>query len=239
MKDKISCWMLAGLLTVLSPAALSAAPAATTRTIVMTGQGSVAVTPDQATVAGGVISQANAASDAVAANAETMSRVMAALKQMGIPDKDIHTTRFDLEPQYVSEDDKSGQPRRIAGYDATNGVSVRLDDVSHAGAVLDALIHAGANQSVNVDFEVKDQKPALAEARKKAAEDALERAQTYASALGSALGPVLTVGEGQETTIVTGSRIPQRGLYSNSPVTEVSPSEQTVDAEVTIVWELK
>lgn len=239
MRYRISFWMLAGLLTALMPAALSAAPATTPRTIVMTGQGSIAVIPDQATVTGGVISQAGAASDAVAANAETMNRVMAALKQMGIPDKDIHTTRFDLEPQYVSEDDKSGQPRRIAGYDATNGVSVRFDDVTRAGSILDALIRAGANQSVNVDFEVKDQKPALAEARRMAAKDALQRAQTYVSALGGALGPVLSVAEGGETTIITGSRMPRAGLYSGSPVTAVSPSEQTIDAEVTIVWELK
>ncbi|HEY2069783.1 MAG TPA: SIMPL domain-containing protein [Rhizomicrobium sp.] len=237
MNHRLNAGVLAALLLVVAaPCAAQQAPG---RVIEMTGQGSVAVMPDQAMVTGGVVSDAKAAADAVAANSRTMNRVVAALKAMGIPDKDIHTTRFDLEPQYAAADAKSGQPRHIAGYEATNGVSVRLDDINRAGAVLDTLIAAGANQSVNVDFDIKDRKPALAEARKKAAQDALERAQAYAGTLGDALGPVLSITEGQGDYVMAGgARMKPQGLYSSSPVT-VMASEQTVDATVTVEWTLK
>ncbi|HEY1630673.1 MAG TPA: SIMPL domain-containing protein [Rhizomicrobium sp.] len=227
--------LLIGFLAVALPAAAQQnAP----RVIVMTGQGSVAVMPDEATVTAGVVTQSGAAADAVSANAATMERVMAALKRLGIAEGDIHTTRFDLEPQYAAQD-SSGQPRRIAGYEATNGVSVRIDDVGHAGAVLDALIQAGANQGVNVEFDVKDPAPALAEARKKAAEDTLARARTYAGTLGNTLGPILSVSEGGNTGMLAGARFKPQGLYSPSPVTVVAAGEQTIDATVTIEWALK
>lgn len=206
-------------------------------TVVMTGNGAVSAAPDQATISAGVVAQSKTADAAVAKNRFIMNRVFDALSQLGIPKQVIQTTGFSLEPVYPPEDPKHPQPHDVVGYVVTNEIDVKLDDVTRAGAVLDALISAGANQSAGVAFSIKNPEPLLREARVQAAKDAQSRAQTYSSAVNATLGPVLSIREGYsyrptnglETVTVTAAR---RG-------TPLEAGEQTVEATVTITWALK
>ncbi len=206
------------------------------RTITMTGEGEVSAAPDEAVVSGGAVTQAKSASDAVAQNSEIMNRVFAGLTKLGIARKAIATYGFSVEPQYPPANEKNPQPHVIIGYEVTNGINVTLDDVTRAGAVLDALIEAGANQSAGVAFRIKNPKPLLDEARAKAGRDALERARIYAKAVGAVLGPVRSIQEGYgriangvELVVVTAQR---RGV-------PIEAGAQSVSATVTVVWGIK
>jgi uncharacterized protein YggE len=212
--------------------------------IVMTGTGLVSAMPDQAMVTAGAVTQAITANAAVTQNAEIMNRAIAKLKQLGASDKSIIINGFSLDPQYPVEDPKHPKPRVIIGYEVSNSLSVKLDDVSSAGAMLDALLDAGVNRGVNVSFSIKNEAPLLDEARAMAAKDALKRAQIYTSAVGTTLGNVLSIQEGYPNY----SR-PFRGDVQNVPIsitamsqeqlTPVQASEQSVSATVTITWALK
>lgn len=186
------------------------------------------------------MTDANTASQAVAENAAIMNRAFEALAKLGIPKSAFATDGFSLSPQYPPQNDKNPQPHVIIGYEVRNAIGVTLDDVSRAGAVLDAIIDAGANESAGVGFSIKNPQPLLNQARAAAGADALNRARIYAHAVGAELGAVRAIHEGYaavdsgpvnaiETVVVTGSRIP----------TPIAAGEQSVRATVTVEWAVK
>ena len=147
--------------------------------IVATGH--VQRTPDVATIGAGVVTQANDAAKAMAANADRMTATVAALKKAGIADRDIQTAQVNLQPQYRYAEN---QPPVPTGYQVSNRVTVRLRDLKNAGRVLDALVAAGANQIDGPSFAVDKPEAALDEARTQAIATARARAELYAKAAG-------------------------------------------------------
>jgi len=224
--------------TVCAATPLLAAPAMPApHTIAMTGEGVVTAMPDRANVYAGVVTHAATAGAAMDANRAVMNRVFDAITALGIPRDSVQTSSFGLEPEYPPEDPKNPKPREINGYEVSNSVNVTLADITKAGEVLDALIAAGANQSAGVTFSVKNPHPLLVAARADAAKDALERAQIYAKAVGAVLGPVLSIREGNVAVI--GGNVETVVVTAEKRSTPIAASEQSVDAEVTVVWALK
>src|SRR5215469_12669690 len=139
----------------LSLPALAAEP--TPHTITMTGHGEIKAVPDIATVNAGVTTNAPTAAAALSANSTRMTGVFAALRKLGVADKDIQTANFNVSPQYTNGD--ANNPRRLTGYLVNNEVAVRLNDVSRAGATIDTLVGAGANQMNGIGFDIRDPAP--------------------------------------------------------------------------------
>src|SRR6266545_5743405 len=108
-------------------------------TLSVVGTGSVTATPDTATLSAGVTTQGASASEAMAANASAMAKVIDALKRAGVASKDLQTQFVSVDPRY----DDSGSA--IAGYSASNSVSAVVRQLSQVGDVIDAAVRAGAN----------------------------------------------------------------------------------------------
>jgi uncharacterized protein YggE len=210
------------------------AQAQAARVITMGGHGEVLATPDTAMLSAGVSTQGPTAAAALAANNSRMQAVMAAIKKLGVADKDIRTSNFSVSPQYANSNNDAP---RITGYQASNQVDVRLEDVSKLGTALDALITAGANQMHGVSFLIRNDAELLSQARADAVAEARAKAETFAKAAGVSLGPILSISE-------EGSPGP-RPLYAmRAPVAmakavPVAMGEQSVGADVTIMWEIK
>ncbi len=204
------------------------------RTLTMSGQGEVRAAPDTVTLSAGVTSEAPTAAAALAANTARMQSVFAALKKLGVADKDMQTANFSVSPQMANG---NNQPPHVTGYQVGNQLQVRLDDVARLGPALDALVTAGANQMNGIDFAIKDPAPLLAEARADAVADARAKAETFAKAAGVNLGQILSIGE-------NGGQGP-RPLYMAVPLARaakavpVAAGEESVTAEVSIVWEIR
>ena len=229
MKNRILLG-LALAAALISPA-LAADPAP--RTLSMSGHGEVRAAPDMATVNAGVTSSAPTAAAALAANSSRMNTVFAALKKLGVADKNIQTAGFNVSPQYTNGDNNNA--RRLTGYQVNNEVSVRLEDVAKVGPALDALVAAGANQMNGISFDIAAPAPLLEKARAGAIADARARAETYARAAGVTLGAILSISEG-------GASEPPRPMYkvmamSMAP-TPVAAGQQSVTADVSVVWEI-
>ena len=206
--------------------------AADPHTMAMTGHGEVRGAPDMAQVTAGVTATAPTAAQALAANSNRMKGVFAALAKLGVPEKNIQTTNFFVSPQYTNGDNNT--PRRLTGYQVNNDVTVRLEDVGKLGGALDALVAAGANQINGVSFSIQNDAPLLEKARTQAIADARMRAETYAKAAGVTLGPILSISEG-------GGEAPPRPMYRMAAMaaeTRVAPGEQSVAADVSVVWEI-
>ena len=180
--------LFAFIMCVAPAAAQTQAP----RVITMGGHGEVRATPDTAMLSAGVSTNAPTAAAALSANNNRMQAVMAAIKKLGVSDKDIRTSNFSVSPQYANSNNEAP---RITGYQASNQVEVRLEDVNKLGAALDALVAAGANQMHGVSFLIRDDAALLSQARTAAVAEARAKAETFAKAAGVSLGAILSISE--------------------------------------------
>jgi uncharacterized protein YggE len=190
--------LIAKLLALCFAALLAAAPASAEDdgpSITVTGTGRVSAAPDKAEVSAGVVTEAPRATDAVTANSAAMQKVFAALDAAGIERKHVQTSRFDVSPVYADGDPQRRTAPTITGYRATNQVSVAVLGTDKVGAVLDALVGAGANELGGISFGIAEPAPLLDAARRDAIADARRKAELYATAAGVQLGRVLHVDE--------------------------------------------
>ena len=170
-----------------------AAPALADNVITVTGEGTVQVTPDMATISLGVTTDGASAAEAMAANSKALQAVIDRLKSAGIEERDLQTSNLSLNPNWVGYD--AGQTPKIAGYVASNMLSVRVRALDTLGTVLDASITDGANTLNGITFDLAAPRPAQDEARKAAVADAKARAELLAAAAGVKLGKIEAISE--------------------------------------------
>ncbi len=221
--------LLAALLFAV-PAIADEASRATTLTI--TAEGRVDRAPDVADLSGGVVTQAPTAAAALAANATRMTSVIAAIRRAGIGDRDIQTTGLNLQPQYKYGDN---QPPMLTGYQVNNTVSFKVRKLAAAGALVDALVAAGANQINGPTFRVDDAEGTLDAARRAAIATARSRAELYATATGMHVARIRSIVEGSTEAPAPRPMMMARAKTEDTPV---APGEVTLGASVTVVFEL-
>jgi uncharacterized protein YggE len=202
-------------------------------TITMSGHGEAHGQPDTATLSAGVSVDAPTAAAALADANKNMQAILAALKKLGVADKDIQTRNFSVHPQYANG---NGQAPHVTGYQVTNQVQARLEYIGSLGPALDALVTAGANQINGVNFSIHDPAALLAEARGQAVADARTKAETFAKAAGVTLGPILSINE-------NGNGGPRPVVFAAPMVraasVPVALGEETIGADITIAWGIK
>src|SRR5690606_34896635 len=177
-------------LAVLVPFALVAGLAlpAYAGSITIEGRGEVLAAPDMAHINSGVTTQGATAREALDANTAAMAELIAELKAAGIEARDIQTSGFSVNPNYVYTDerDENGYtlPPRINGYQVSNTVTVTVRKLDALGSILDKSVTVGANTVNGVSFSVADPSDLYNEARKAAFADARAKAELYAAAAG-------------------------------------------------------
>jgi len=218
---------ISGRAEVVQPPPSSATGSA--RGIEVTGLGQIEAQPDEAIVDAGVQTRAATAQDAQATNNKTMQAVLDAIKAVGIPAKDIQTTDVSLYP-IIDQGDT------VSGYNASNSVTVTVENVGQAGAVLDAAVKAGANTANGIRFTFKDQTTLRNKALAAAAADARSKADVLAAALGLQISGVQSVTEGQVNIPIPFAAPRALAGAAPSQAVPVEPGQQTVTAEVTVVF---
>jgi len=225
---------LALLAAAIGVSALVVAPAlaqSETPAISVSGVATISVPPDQAQVEAGVTSDGKTAREASEANNVTMGKVLLALKAAGIDGKDIQTSRLSLQPQSAP----NRSTNAIAGYRASNQVTVRVRDVTKVASTIDLLVGAGANDIGGINFMVSQASKLLDDAREQAVADARRKAEIYAKAAGVTLGAPLSIAE-------EGAPAPVfRGKMALAPMaaTPVAQGEQTLSVTVSVSWAIK
>jgi uncharacterized protein YggE len=202
-------------------------------TIAVSGQGKVTVIPDMATVSLGVYVERDSAKAARNAAAEQMTKVVAALKALGIADEDIATANVSLNPVY--DYPTNAQPR-IRGYQLQNTVTVTVRDIDKVSDVVDDSVQAGATQVNGIGFDVKDRAAAEAKAREAAVKDARAKADSIAGGLGVSISGVASVVESVATPIWYG---PQYGVAAGAgdkAETPVMPGSTDVAITVQVTF---
>jgi len=217
------------------PAPANSAETTPQRTIVVTGEGEVLGKPDQGHMSAAVVTQAPTAQAAAEENATAMTRVMSALSMLGIPPNRIQTSNYSIQPQYAPLSPTTGVGQRsITGYQATNQVTVTVDDLSKLGSISDTLVRSGANQVGGISFSIADPKPLADRARTAAVNDAMAKARTLAMAAGVRLGPMLNLQEGP-AAFRPGPFVAARA-FEAAPPTPVAIGEEPIIVAVTMTF---
>lgn len=222
-------------LAVLAAPVTGAAPGdGTLLKVVATGE--VRRAPDVAQLGVGVVTTANDAKSALAANATQMASLVKAVRGAGIADRDIQTSGVNLQPQYAY---RENQAPALTGYQAQNRVSVTVRDIGKTGDVIDAFVAAGANQIDGPSFTLDKPEAALDEARKLALENARARAELYAKALGVQVSRIVSVDESGAGFDPPMPMVRAKAMMADAATTPVMPGEQSHSATLTVVFELR
>jgi uncharacterized protein YggE len=158
-----------------------------------TGQATVTAKPDRAIIDVGVVTQAPTAQAAAAQNANQLDAALRQLKQAAGPAAQIKTISYALDPTYRYPRE-GGQPT-ISGYTARNVVQVSTDDLAQAGQIIDAATRSGANTIQSLQFTLKNDQEAHAQALREATLRARADADAIAAALGVKILGVLSAEE--------------------------------------------
>ena len=178
----------------VGPIPFSIQSVTTTKTDAFTvnGTGKVTMVPDIAVVNVGVTAQGSTVTKVQQEINSKMNAVTAAIKKLGVEEKDIKTSYYDISPTY----DYSNSTRKIVGYQATTNLTIKVRKIDNANSVIDAATANGANDVGGITFDVDDKDKAEVQARELAVKDAKAKAEAAARAAGFKLGRVINYSEG-------------------------------------------
>ena len=156
------------------------------RTVSVTGVGRVATMPDLLVLSLAVETQAVTISEALAENNKQVAAVLSVLKDHGVQKLDIQTTHLSIDPVAPPQDPNDRHTPEIAEYRVRNGLSAKLRDMQRAGAVIDAAAQAAGDaiRIEGVSFSFAEPASLVSAARKRAIEDAKDRARQLTDGLG-------------------------------------------------------
>lgn len=158
------------------------------------GEGSVIAKPDIATLNVGISAQGatvKAVQDQINA---TINKVAEAIKKLGVEQKDIQTTNYNINPNY----DFQGNIQRITGYSASTNLTIKVRNIDLVNQVIDQATGSGANQVGGISFDVDDKTKLENEARQKAVAAAKTKAESAAKIAGFKLGRMVNYSENFE-----------------------------------------
>lgn len=162
--------------------------------ITVTGEGSVSAAPDMAVINFGVLKNAPTARQALDDANKALSEAIADLKAKGIEARDLQTSGFSVSPQF-DYSGKNGTAPKLTGYQVSNMLTVRVRDIRALGKVLDDAVTNGINSGGSLSFANSKQKDLVAEARKAAVADAIDKAKALTEAAGVSAGDILSIAE--------------------------------------------
>ena len=124
-------------------------------TMTITGNALASAEPELLTIRLGVQTTNPTAGAALSENSRLMTSAVEAITALGIPEDELSTSRFNIEPRYESKYDENGNYVNVfVGYRVSNIIAVTTDQLDMAADIIDASVSAGANSVISVDFGV-------------------------------------------------------------------------------------
>ncbi|MBI2127114.1 MAG: SIMPL domain-containing protein [Thaumarchaeota archaeon] len=211
-------------------------------TISVSGTGVAKANPDRVLVALAISEEAKTAQLATESAATIFNKLLATLAAEGISRNDVQTNSINLNPVYFYPE---RAPPVITGYrlDHSITVTIKSQDTTQlgkqAGKVIDVAIAAGVTRINGISFAAGDEsiKVLRTQALKAAIEDAKDKANTMANALGVKIVGVSSV---SESVFIPVAKQVFRGEVAApapaAPPTELVPGEFQVTVNVYVVY---
>lgn len=201
------------------------------------GIGEATGKPDTAQFMVGVTKTASTVEAAQTQTNTAVNKVIAALKQQGISDKDIKTQDYTVNPNI----DYSSGSQTTTGYTVSTNLSVTVKDTTKANAALDSATANGANIISGVSFTLNDDEREKLEdeARGKAIQQAKGKATRISQQAGIRLGKIInvTINPTEPGPIMYDKATLNAGGGIPSAPTQLQTGENKVKVTVTLSYE--
>lgn len=198
----------------------------TFKKIIVTGKGQVTVTPDLAILQLGVQTTGEDVTEAQSENARISQNVLDSIRQLGITD--IKTYQYSINKiiDYVDG-------RQIdRGYQVSNIIEIRTEDLNNVGTIIDTAVQNGANKVNSVNFDVAQPQLYYQEALNLAVDNAIQKAQSIVMGLGIMMTPIpILITENSNVPI------PYQGAIAfreGAVATPIESGNKQIDASVTV-----
>ena len=195
----------------------------------VSGNATIALAADTATLQVGVTTRADTVGEAQAENARLMNAVLETLYGMGLEEKDVITSMFN----------DTGKEKRTSYYQVENMLNVKVRDLSQVGPILDAAMAAGANTTYGIVFSSTQENEAYLKALRRAVEDARTKAQVLAEAAGMELGELKLVDASQSGGFYGISNTFKEEAADRAGGTAIVSGDVSVNASVVLEYALK
>ncbi len=160
------------------------------RTIAVTGTGSLRVKPDQAEIALELQAKDMDYQRSVALSSEQLEEITQALTEVGFFKEDLKTSAFQVRAEYRGEHDEKGSFIQVFdGYVCHCSMKLCFDlDMQRLGETISAIGSCRARPELNIRFTVKEPEAVNAKLLKAAADNARSKAELLCAASGVELG---------------------------------------------------
>ncbi len=216
-------------------------------TITATGKGEAYAIPDVGSFSFTVTETAESTEAAQKLLNEKVSSAIAAVKQMGVEEKDVKTINYNVYPKYqwseivcVTYPCPRGE-NKLIGYEVSQTILVKVRDLDKAGTLVDEVGAIGISNIGGIQFEVDDREKYVAEAREQAIADAKEQGKILAKQLGVRLGKVLYFNEngGYPTPYYAeGMGGGDITMSASMMKAEIPVGENKIESQVSITYEI-
>ena len=174
--------------------------------------------PDRAQFQAGIETRAGTAKQASTANGEKIAEIVAALRELGVAERDIQTRTVSV--QRIEYGPQRGQ------FQAANVVEVTLRDPDKAGEAVAAVTEAGANIVSGPNLSMTDPEATANLAYADAYKAARARAEAYAKAAGMEVSRVLYIrdaGGTQGQTWLRGAEMVEQSVADAAVRNQAAP----------------
>jgi uncharacterized protein YggE len=158
-----------------------------------------------------------------------MTGVLDALRARGVESSDLQTSGLSVSPQFARDG------REVVGYQATNNVTVTVDQVERAGELLDVALGAGANRIGGLRFGLRDAAALRQQALAEAVQSARRKAEALAAELGLRVVGVSSVAE-EPVSVPAPRAAPVAMAQPEAAPPPVEPGELRVTTRVRVAF---
>ena len=206
--------------------------------ISVNGHAATEVVPDMATLFGALEKRALTAEEARNGLAKEMQALKHLLTVQMIPDQDIQTIRYSLQPEYVYDKNK----QRLTGYLARADYKIKIKNLDELGSVMDKSINIGLVIN-RVEFGLNNRSLFENSLLDEAVTNARAKAAVVARAGGRTLGRLIHANLG---TVAGATRTMNRNMLmaktadsAEAAATEFDPGVISVSVDVNLEFELE
>lgn len=212
------------------------------RTVSVTGTGTVAVVPDLASFSISVSELGETTREAQAKANAKIGQLREIIRAAGIEDKDLATTAIGFWPEYKWVENE----QILVGQRATQNlyVTVRgiVENPTILGQLIDSIGGVGSISVSSISFSKEDTADAYTTSRLLAMEKAMQKAQEYAKGGGMKLGKPLSIQDYATTDYQSTPRNMAKAdamyMAQNSYNTDIPTGELSIISTVSVVFEI-
>ena len=223
------------------------------RSITVNGMAKRQVVPDEAHLTVNLNSMEPKVAEAKAAHDEKLKKLMTIVKNAGIDEKKMRTQSSNMQPVYHYDSTNGKSIRTLDGYRVQTNIDITVSDTTKLAGLMDEVSNAGFEKGANQDwgnltsvyYSLSDPDKIRDEMLVEALENAKDKASKLAVAAGSSIARVYQIQESGTPSFNFPRPMMMRaaapmGMDAMAKVSVAPPAgEQEVDANVTVMYELK